>query len=181
MAIGIGVAVLVIAAAVIFIGTRPDTFRIERSALIGAPAAAVFPMINDFHQWNRWSPWEKVDPNMQRTFEGASAGLGAVYSWSGNSKAGSGRITMTESKPDRLVAIKLEFFKPFAATRQGRFLLVPSAGGTQVTWSMEGKNNLMGKVMAPFMDGMVGKEFEKGLANLNVATKIAEKTSRQSA
>lgn len=181
MPIWIVIIALVILAAVIYIVTRPANFRIERSAQINAPAAAIFPMINDFHQWVRWSPWEKLDPNMAKTFAGPTAQPGAIYEWSGNSKAGAGRITLVESKPSERISIQLEFFKPFAATNHANFKLVSSAGGTRVTWSMEGKNNLMGKVMSPFMDGMLGKEFERGLANLDAAAQADAQRPKQGA
>ena len=152
-----------------FASTRPDRFRIERSAEINAPASVVFAKINDFRQWSQWSPYEKLDPGMKKTYTGAAAGPGAVYAWSGNGKAGEGRMTVLESKPGEFVTLKLEFFKPFAATNQAVFRLVPSEGGTRVTWSMEGENSLMGKTISLFMnmDELVGKDFEQGLANLN--------------
>jgi hypothetical protein len=181
MPIWIAIVGLVIAAGVIYIVTRPASFRIERSAKINAPAHVVFPMINDFHGWARWSPWEKLDPNMQKTFAGPTAQPGSTYEWSGNSKAGAGRITLVESKASELVSIQLEFFKPFPATNQASFTLAPSAGGTRVTWTMEGKNNLMGKVMSPFMDGFLGKEFEKGLANLNAEAQANRQQMKQGA
>jgi hypothetical protein len=181
MPIWIAIVALVVVAAVVYIATRPGSFHIERSAQINAARDVVFPMINDFHQWALWSPWEKLDPNMEKTFAGPTAQPGATYAWNGNSKAGAGRITLMESKASELVAIKLEFFKPFPATNQGRFKLVPSGGGTRVSWSMEGKNNLMGKLMSPFMDGILGKEFERGLANLNSAVQTEQQQPRQGA
>lgn len=164
------VAIVAIAGA-LYIGTRPDSFRIERSAQIGAPPAAVFPLVSDFHQWAAWSPYEKLDPNMKKTFEGPASGPGAAYSWDGNSKAGAGRMTVLESKPGELLSIKLELLRPFAATNVATFTFTPSGAGTRVTWSMEGKNSLMGKALSPFMDGMVGGDFEKGLANLDAAVR----------
>jgi hypothetical protein len=181
MPIWIAIAALVVLAALIYIVTRPATFRIERSAQINAPADVIFPMINDFHQWAHWSPWENLDPNMQKTFTGPTAQPGATYAWNGNSKAGSGRMTLLASKPGELVAIEIQFLKPFPATNQASFKLVPSAGATHVTWSMEGKNNFMGKVMSPFMDGFLGKEFEKGLANLNRAAQADAPRLKQGA
>jgi uncharacterized protein YndB with AHSA1/START domain len=170
MLIGIIVVVLIVAL-VAFIRTRPDRFRVERSALIHAPADVVFSMINDFHQWGRWSPYEKLDPNMTKRFEGPPSGPGAVYAWSGNSKAGEGRMTILESIPGERVSLRLEFFKPFAATNQATFTLVASEKGTQVTWSVEGENTVMGKAISAFldMDALLGKNFEEGLANLDTA------------
>ena len=178
MATPIGIAaVVLIVAGLAFIATRPDTFRIERSGQIGAPPDVVFSMINDFHQWGRWSPWDRLDPGMKKTFEGPHAGPGSVYSWAGNNKVGEGRMTNLESKPGELVAIKLEFFKPFKATNQGNFTLSPSQSGTRVSWSMDGKKNFMAKAfhLVMDMDAMVGKDFEKGLANLDTAAQAEEK------
>ena len=168
----IGIVVLIlIVALVILITTRPADFRIERSAEVSAPAEVVHGLINDFHEWARWSPYEKLDPNMKKTFEGPAAGPGAIYSWSGNNKAGEGRSTITQSNVGELVSIRLEFRRPFAATCQANFTLAPSQAGTRVTWSMDGTNNFMAKAFSLIvnMDKLVGKDFEEGLANLNRA------------
>ena len=177
MAYKIGIAVLVVLAALgIVIATRPAHFRVERSALVHAPPAAVFPLIDDFHNWPKWSPWEKLDPNMKKTFSGAPAGTGAQYAWAGNDKAGEGRMTIMDSKPSELVSVKLEFLKPFAATNLATFKLTPSGADTQLTWSMEGENGFVAKAfcMVMDMDAMVGKDFEEGLANLD---KLAQRTA----
>ncbi len=160
-----------------FIGTRPDHFRIERSAEIAAPGGVVFSLINDFHPWADWSPWEKIDPNMKKTFEGPSAGPGAVYSWTGDKKVGAGRMTIIESRIGEFVSINLEFFRPFKATNQTKFILAPTPVGTHVNWSMDGKNNFMGKAFSLVMnmDAMVGKDFERGLANLDTAAQAEAK------
>jgi carbon monoxide dehydrogenase subunit G len=164
------VIVAVVLAAAIFIATRPATFRIERSAEIDAPAAKVFALINDFHEWERWSPWEKLDPAMKRTFSGPAAGPGSVYAWNGNSKAGEGQMTLLSSTPGEQVTIELKFLRPFAATNLAKFQLSRKGAKTHVIWSIDGKNdNLMSKAFSPFMDKMVGKDFEKGLANLGNA------------
>jgi hypothetical protein len=178
MLIPIGITVLVVViAGLAFIGTRPARFRIERSARIETPGDVVFSMIDDFHHWAEWSPWEKIDPSMTKTFDGPSAGAGAIYSWVGNKKVGEGRMTLLESKPCERVVIKLEFFKPFAATNQTTFTLAPTEGGTRVSWCMEGTNGFMAKAFSLFMnmDAMVGKEFEKGLANLDTASRAESK------
>jgi uncharacterized protein YndB with AHSA1/START domain len=161
------VAVLLVLS--VFIATRPAHFRVERSAQINAPSTTVFGLINDFHQWPKWSPWEKLDPAMKKTFSGAPAGTGAEYSWVGNDKAGEGRMTITDSKPSELVAMKLEFLKPFAATDQATFTLTPNSAGTEVHWSMEGDNGFLAKGFSLLMnmDQLVGKDFEEGLAKLN--------------
>ena len=173
MAMKIGIAVIVIIGVLLaFIATRPASFRIARSATINAPADALFGMVNDFHRWPAWSPWEKLDANMKRTFEGPPSGPGSIYSWVGNSKAGEGRMTILDSTPGQLVAIKLEFFKPFAATNQTNFTFTPSASGTQVAWTMEGTHGFMSKAFSMFtnMDKLVGGDFERGLANMNAAS-----------
>jgi hypothetical protein len=172
--LGIIVAVLV-AAAVLYVGTRPDHFRIERSGQVNAPASVAFALINDFHQWEQWSPYEKLDPNLARSFEGAASGPGAIYAYKGNSNVGEGRMTILESRPGELVAIRLEFIAPFPADNQATFKLEPSGTGTRVTWSMSGPNTLMGKVMSPFMDGFIGKSMEQGLAALDTAAQAEAK------
>lgn len=163
---------VIVAAAVGFVASRPDTFHVERSAQVEAPPEVAWALINDFHAWQKWSPFEKLDPNLKRTFEGADSGKGAVYAWAGNDQAGEGRMTIEETRPGELVSIKLEFLKPFAATNRATFTLVPSGSGTKVTWSMDGKNDMLAKTMSVFMDmdKMCGSAFEEGLANLNTAS-----------
>jgi Polyketide cyclase / dehydrase and lipid transport len=174
--IGIGVLALVVLLLVV-ISTRPASFRIARSAQVGASDAVVFSLLNDFHQWQKWSPWEKLDPSMKKTFDGPSSGQGAKYSWLGNSKAGEGRMTILDSKPNELLKIQLEFVKPFAATNQTTFKLSPSgdATKTEVQWIVEGENGFAAKAFSLFvnMDKLLGKEFEQGLANLNTAAQSA--------
>jgi hypothetical protein len=177
------VVCFLVVAALGFVATRPERFRIERSAVVGAPPDVVFALIDDFHQWGRWSPWEKVDPDMQRTWEGPAVGPGASYAWAGDREIGSGRMTILESRPGELVSIRLEFFEPFAATNEARFELSPSGAGTRVTWSMEGRNGFVGKAisLAMDMDAMVGTQFERGLADLDVVARSETRTLRQSA
>jgi hypothetical protein len=184
MARQIGIAVLFLALAALgFVATRPAGFRIERSAVVGAPPEVVFALIDDFRQWGRWSPWEKVDPGMQRTFAGPAAGPGASYAWAGNREIGSGRMTILESRPGERVSIRLEFFEPFAATNEARFELAAAGAGTRVTWSMEGRNGFVGKAISLVMDmdAMVGTQFERGLADLDAAARAATPPLRQSA
>lgn len=151
---------------VIVIAIQPARFRITRSATISAPADQVFAQINDLHQWNGWSPWAKLDPNMKTTFEGPSSGEGASYVWSGNDDVGEGKMTITESRPSELVRIDLEFIRPFAAKNDTEFVLAPEGDQTKVTWSMSGTNGFMAKAFSLLMnmDKMVGADFEKGLA-----------------
>jgi hypothetical protein len=173
MNIGIVLLVLIIALG-IAIATRPDTFRVERSATIAAPAGALFGYLNDFHQWPQWSPWEKLDPDMQRTFSGAQSGVGARYAWLGNSKAGQGSMHMTESNPNDRVALDLDFIKPFKSSNVIEFTLKPSGSATQVTWTMSGNNTTMTKAFSLIasMDKLVGKDFDKGLANLKALAEV---------
>jgi hypothetical protein len=166
----IGLAVAVVALAGI-ISTRPATFSIQRTATIQAPAELAFAMVNDFHRWNEWSPWDKLDPKMTRTFTGANAGLDAMYEWTGNDDVGQGRMTIQESKPGELVRIRLEFIKPFEAASTSTFTFAPAGEGTTVTWKMEGNNNFISKAFGLFMDmdKMIGKDFDNGLANMKKA------------
>src|SRR5882672_7787264 len=160
--------VLVVAVVAILDAFQPSEFRIARTATIAAPAATVFAQVNDFHKWEAWSPWAKLDPAARNTFEGAAAGTGAVFAWAGNSKVGEGRMTITESRPNELVRIKLEFVKPFAATNTAEFTFKPEGERTAVTWSMFGHNNFVGKAVCLVMnmDKTVGGEFDKGLASM---------------
>jgi hypothetical protein len=152
---------------VILIG-RPDEFQVTRSTTIAAPPAVVFAQVNDFHNWEAWSPWAKLDPACRNTFDGASAGKGAIFAWDGNKKVGAGRMTITDSQSPELIRIHLEFLRPFKATNTTEFAFQAQGGQTLITWTMFGKNNLMSKVFGLFVDcdKMVGKDFEKGLASL---------------
>lgn len=155
-----------------FVASRPAEFRIQRSADVAAPPAQVFALLNDFHQWSEWSPWEKLDPNLKRKFDGPDSGPGARYAWAGNADVGEGRMEIVESKPGESLVVDLEFVKPFPARNRATFTLAPAAnGGTHVTWTMDGKNGFLGKLMSTVvdMDALVGKDFEKGLANLGSA------------
>ncbi len=158
----------VVAVILVLATTKPNTFRIERSATIKAPPEKVFPLLNDFRQWAGWSPWEKMDPSMRRTHNGAASGTGAKYEWEGNKKVGMGRMEITRATPSSQVVIQLDFLKPFEAHNVTTFNLAGSTGTTNLTWVMEGTNNFMSKAMSVFvsMDKMIGKDFEAGLANL---------------
>ncbi|HEU4408624.1 MAG TPA: SRPBCC family protein [Polyangiaceae bacterium] len=163
----IGLGALLVAF-VAFVSTRPGTFRIERSARIDAPPGVVFAQVNDFHAWEAWSPWAKLDPNMKATYAGPASGVGASYAWAGNDEVGEGKMTLTESRAPQKVGIRLEFLKPFEATNTTEFTFTPSGATTDVVWSMQGTNNFVSKLMGVFvdMDAMIGADFEKGLASL---------------
>ncbi len=168
----VGVVVVVIVAVLVFAYTRPDTFRVERSTTIKAPPQKIFDAINDFHRWAEWSPWENIDPQLKRTYSGAASGVGAVYEWTGNSKAGTGRMEITGATSSSKIVIKLDFLKPMEARNIAEFTIEPQAEGQEnavrVTWAMFGPALFIGKLMTVFisMDKMVGGSFEQGLANL---------------
>lgn len=166
-----GVLLLATALVVGWAATQPDSFRIERSVTIAAPASQIFPLINDYRGWALWSPWEKKDPGMQRTYSGADAGVGAVYEWSGNSDVGSGRMEITQSVPDSRIAVDLRFTAPFEARNTAEFFLTPADGGTSATWAMYGPSPFLSKLIGLFvsMDDMVGSDFEQGLTALKTA------------
>jgi uncharacterized protein YndB with AHSA1/START domain len=166
------VIVALVAGVLIFATTKPDTFSVQRSATIKAPPEKIFAVLNDFHRWTEWSPWEKLDPAMKRTLGGAPAGKGATYAWEGNSKAGAGRMEIVESAPASRVGIQLDFIKPFEGHNLTDFMLTPQGDATQVNWSMTGPTPFVSKLMQVFvdMDKMIGKDFEEGLANLKALT-----------
>lgn len=155
---------------------QSDQFKVSRSALISAPDSVVFARVNDFHQWADWSPWEKLDPDMKKTFEGPSSGMGAVYRWAGNQKIGEGSMAITESRPD-LIKLRLDFLKPFAATNEVEFTFKVEGKQTNVSWSMSGRKNFMFKAVHLFinMDKMIGGEYEKGLATLKSLSEAGTK------
>ncbi len=165
------VIVVLVAAVLLFAATRPDSYSVQRTATIKAPPEKVFALINDFHNWPAWSPWEKLDPAMKRTHSGAAAGQGAVYAWLGNSDVGEGRMEITESVPSSKVGIKLDFITPFESKNTTLFTLQPQGDSTQVTWLMQGPAPYLTKLMTVFvsMDAMIGKDFEAGLANMKAA------------
>ena len=164
------IVVLAIAVILFLAARKPDNFHVERSATIHAPPEKIQGMLSDFHQWSEWSPWEKLDPAMTRTFGGTPSGPNSTYAWTGNSKVGEGRMEILSSSPSK-VAIKLDFLKPFEAHNTATFALAGSGDNTSVVWSMDGPTPFVSKVMQVFMnmDAMIGKDFEKGLANLKAA------------
>jgi uncharacterized protein YndB with AHSA1/START domain len=166
----IGVNV-VLAAILIFAANKPDTIRVERSIVIDAPPARVFGLLNDFHQWPQWAPQDKDDPTMTRTYSGATGGVGAVSNWRGKRSTGTGRMEIVESVPDARIAVKVDFVEPFAAHNLNEFTLRPAGATTRVTWTMQGSNLYIMKMMSIFinMDHESGKHFEAGLKNLKTA------------
>jgi hypothetical protein len=178
MKILIGLAVIVVGFVAI-VATRPSEFHVARTATIAAPAPAVFAQVNDFHEWQAWNPWAKVDPAMKQTYEGSPAGPGAIYTWAGNREVGEGRMTLTESRPSDLIRIKLEFLKPFRGTSIAEFTFKPEGDHTIVTWSMDGRNDFVTKAVHMFMDmdNMIGGNFEKGLAQMKAVVEGARTRS----
>jgi uncharacterized protein YndB with AHSA1/START domain len=162
------VVAIVVVAVIAFIASRPGEFQVTRSATIAAPPAVVFAQVNDFHNWQPWSPWARMDPNAKNTFEGAPSGVGAVFHWEGK-KVGQGRMTLLESQPDERIRIQLDFLKPFKASNSAEFTFEPNRDGTLVTWTMVGKSNFVMKAVGLFVncDKMCGDQFEQGLQNLN--------------
>lgn len=165
------VPVAVVAAVLGYASTRPDQMLVQRSRSIRATPEQLFGRVNRLADWQQWSPWDKMDPGMSRTYEGPAEGVGASYAWNGNRKVGSGRMEIIEVTPDQRVVIKLDFLKPFEAHNTTVFEFQPDGDSTTVTWTMTGPNLFMGKVMGLFMDmdAMIGKDFETGLANLKAA------------
>jgi uncharacterized protein YndB with AHSA1/START domain len=151
-----------------FVATRPATYHVERSTTIKAPPEAVFTAVSDLKTFTAWSPWDKRDPNMQKTFSEKTSGVGATYEWKGNKDVGSGRMTITEHTPPARVRERLEFIEPFSSVADVTFDVAPAGGETKTTWAMDGNNNFIGKAMSVFMDmdKMIGADFEAGLANL---------------
>jgi hypothetical protein len=173
---GVIVAILLLVVGVVLANaaTKPDTFRVERSASIEAPPEKIFPLIDNFDNWGAWSPYEKKDPSMKRTRSGAASGRGSVYAWDGNKNVGKGRMEIAEAAPPSKVTLKLDFEKPFAAHNIVHFTLEPKGEATSVTWAMHGPVPYLAKIVHVIfnMDRMVGQDFEAGLANLKA---LAEK------
>lgn len=161
-----------IAAILVIAATKPGTLRVQRAIRIKAPPDVIFPLISDFHQWLKWSPYENKDPAMKRTYEGAERGKGAVYAWNGDKNVGSGRMEILESTAPSKIVIKLDFFTPFEGHNTAEFTMLPQGDATHVTWLMHGPANFMSRLIQVFMnlDRMIGRDFEAGLANLKTLT-----------
>lgn len=169
--------VVIVIVFVLMVALQPSQYRVARSATISAPPAAVFAQVNDFHKWEAWNPWGKIDPAMKQTYEGVPSGVGAIYAWAGNNEVGQGRMTITESRPSDLIRIKMEFFKPFAGISAAEFTFKPEGSQTAVTWGMTGEKSFMAKAIHLFMnmDKMIGGQFEKGLADIKSIVEPAPK------
>lgn len=164
----------------VFIGVvslQPSDFQISRSTTIAAAPTEVFSQVNDFHLWENWSPWAKLDPSMKTTFDGPAFGEGSAYSWAGNKQVGEGKMTLLESQASERILIQLDFLKPMQATNMTEFTFKPEGEGTTVTWTMSGKNNFVAKIFCLFMsmEKMVGPDFEKGLSQLKAVVEAARK------
>lgn len=169
----VGVIVLVaVAAILIYAATKPNSFRVQRSAVIDAPPNEIFPYINELKRWAAWSPYDRKDPGTKRTYNGPESGKGAIYEWDGNKSVGRGRMEIVEVTLPGRILFKLDFIRPFEAHNMAEFTLEPGNGQTNVTWALYGPSpyfaKVMGVVMGLFMnvDDMVGKDFVAGLANL---------------
>ena len=160
---------------VIVAALQPDEFRVERSIAVSAPPAVPFGQVNDLHRWQAVSPYTKLDPTASYVFDGAPAGEGATLSWTGNSKVGEGRMTITESRPAELIRMRMDFIKPFASTCVAEFTFHPENNGTKVTWSLAGPKNFVSKAagLVMNMDKMIGGQFEEGLANIKRVSETA--------
>ena len=152
----------------IVVALQPANFRVTRSATFNARAETVFAQVNDFHKWDAWSPWAKLDPNAKNSFDGPASGVGTIMAWAGNKDVGEGRMTITASRANELIGIRLEFIKPFAMVNTAEFTFKPETGKTTVTWSMTGEKNFIFKAFGLFVDcdKMIGGDFEKGLAQM---------------
>ena len=161
----------------VIVSLQPADFTITRTGTMNAAVTDVFAQVNDFHKWEAWSPWAKLDPSMKQVYEGPASGVGAISSWSGNDKVGEGRMTLTESKAPELIRIKLDFIKPFEATNTTEFSFKQEGAQTSVKWSMSGHKNFVSKAMCLFMDmdKMVGGDFEKGLAQIKTVVETPAK------
>jgi hypothetical protein len=171
--------VTLLGGAMILISLRPDAFRVSRSAVIDAPAEAVFAQIVDFHNWRSWSPWAERDPDAKSVFEGPESGVSASFAWDGDAKVGAGKMTIVECVREERLRIRIEFLRPMKAVNLATFKLVSTEGRTQIAWSMEGKNNFLAKAFSLFLDceEIIGRDFEKGLANLKALVEAANERS----
>src|SRR4051812_21073724 len=177
--IGLALAALVVVLALV-VATRPATYRVTRSAEIAAPPALAYAQVADFHRWEAWSPWAKLDPDMQTSFSGQDGAAGASYRWRGNDKVGEGRMTIVEARPPGMLAIRLEFLKPWTSTSSTRFDFAPTGSGTRVTWTLDGNNDFLGKAfsLVSDLDTMIGGDFDRGLSSLKTVAESQARATR---
>lgn len=171
----VGIILLALLGALLLMASRqPDAFAVERSVVVSAPAEVIYPKIADLHQWSAWSPYEKLDAQMKKVFNGTPGAAGASYYWSGNSKAGEGTMTVRELMPPSKITMQLDMLKPIEGHNVVEFNLEPTEGGTRVTWAMRGANSVIAKIAGVFMhmDTMIGKDFEDGLASLKTQAEL---------
>jgi hypothetical protein len=173
----VALVVLAVVALVVVVALQPDDFRVTRSATVNAAPDKIFEQINDFHKWESWSPWAKIDPAMKTTYSGPPTGPGSTYVWVGNDQVGEGKMAITASQPNERIAIDIEFVKPFAAKNIIEFIIKPEGDRATVTWTMAGRNNFFAKAFGLFMnmDKIVGGDFEKGLAHLKTVVEAGRK------
>jgi uncharacterized protein YndB with AHSA1/START domain len=155
--------------------TKPDTFRVERSTTINASPEKIFSLLDNFHEWSKWSPWEKMDPTMQRSYSGPENGVGAAYAWKGNDAVGQGSMKITQVAAPSKLGVQLDFIAPMEASNQVEFVLTPNGNTTHVLWTMQGESNYLSKLMQVFvsMDSLIGKDFEAGLADLKATAEAS--------
>ena len=165
----------VVAGFLVVVALQPSEFHVERTAKVAAPAPEVFEQVNDFHKWEAWSPWAKLDPDAKMTFEGPPSGTGTIMAWSGNEKVGEGKMTLTESRPNEFVKVKVEMVKPMEGSSTSEFAFKPDGDQTSVTWSMSAHHNFLQKAMCLIMNGkkMMTEAMEEGLGNMSSALKTA--------
>lgn len=176
IAIAVGLLVIVV---LIVAEMQPSTYHVERTTTIAASPEKIHPLVDDFHNWQQWSPWATLDPNMKVTYSGPSSGPGAVYEWVGNSKVGKGRMEILASQTTE-TSIKLDFLAPFTSHNKTNFILEPQGAATRVTWTLDGPTTFVGRVMGIFvsMDKMVGKDFENGLGKLKTSAESDSATAQ---
>jgi hypothetical protein len=164
----LGVFVALVAGLCVVVAMQPSEFSITRSGTMKAPVPVVFEQVNTLKNWESWSPWAKLDPNMKLTYSGPESGTGAVYAWEGDGNVGAGRLAITDSKPNERIDIQLDFYKPMEGTNATVFTFAQAGEQTTVTWTMSGKNNFLAKAIGLMMDMdvMVGGMFEQGLSQL---------------
>lgn len=169
------IVIVLVVACLLYATTRPNLV-VQRSVVIQAPAEKIYPLLNNFHEWSAWSPWEKLDPGMHKTYTGPESGRGAGYAWQGNKEVGQGSMEITDSAPGNHVTIKLDFIKPFEGHNITEFTLEPQENSTHVTWTLQSNGSYRAKLIGVFvnMDKLIGTDFERGLANLKA---VSEKST----